>query len=275
MTAQIGWLPDGRMHLHHGPIDLVITAIGPGRDEAYSRAKRRFPEVLEELVLDLPALRSPPGQHNFQRPIANRMARAVHPFLPAFITPMAAVAGAVADDMRDAMMGPGVHKLLINNGGDIAIHLAPGHQMTAAIAGGLPARMTLTAYDGIRGIATSGWRGRSHSLGIADSVTVLARTAAAADAAATMIANAVDLPGHPSITRSPAQDLFPDSDLGHRPVTIAVGHLSSSDVKDALDQGWAMAQRCVTDGIIHGAALALKGSSCVTGQTVLKEYTDA
>ena len=32
-----------------------------------------------------------------------------------------------------------------------------------------------------RGVATSGWRGRSHSLGIADSVTVVARNAAAAD----------------------------------------------------------------------------------------------
>ena len=68
----------------------------------------------------------------------------------------------------------------------------------------------------MRGVATSGWRGRSFSLGIADAVTVLAATAAAADAAATIIANAVDLPGHPAIARRPASELEDDSDLGDR-----------------------------------------------------------
>ena len=62
----------------------------------------------------------------------------------------------------------------------------------------------------MRGIATSGWRGRSFSLGIADAVTVLAATAAEADAAATVIANAVDLPGHPAIdTRAGAASSRP------------------------------------------------------------------
>ena len=100
-------------------------------------------------------------------------------------------------------------KAYVNNGGDIALHLAPGAvDATPAIAGtghGLADRVIIRADDPVRGIATSGWRGRSFSLGIADAVTVLARTAAEADAAATMIANAVDLPGHPAIVAHAGQ----------------------------------------------------------------------
>ena len=60
-------------------------------------------------------------------------------------------------------------------------------------------------------------------------VTVLADTAACADVAATLIANAVDLPGHGAITRAPARTLFPDSDLGAIPVTTDVGALSAAE----------------------------------------------
>ena len=81
----------------------------------------------------------------------------------------------------------------------------------------------MISRDPVRGIATSGWRGRSFSLGIADAVTVLAATAAKADAAATIIANAVDLPNHAAITRVPAREIAPDNDLGERLVTRAVG----------------------------------------------------
>ncbi len=101
---------------------------------------------------------------------------------------------------------------------------APGQSFVTGLidrpdAPSLFATATIRAEDGIGGIATSGWRGRSFSLGIADAVTVLAETAAAADAAATIIANAVDLPGHPGIVRQPASSLQPDSDLRDLPVT--------------------------------------------------------
>ena len=97
----------------------------------------------------------------------------------------------------------------------------------------------LTADMPVRGIATSGAAtkgagGRSFSLGIADAVTVLAAIAAAADAAATIIANAVDLPGHPAIRRVPASEIDPDSDLGDRLVTVTVGRLFESEIRAAL-----------------------------------------
>ncbi len=119
----------------------------------------------------------------------------------------------------------------------------------------------IDADDPTRGIATSGRHGRSFSLGIADAVTVLARTAAQADAAATIIANAVDLPGHPAIVRCPAQDLQPDSDLGARLVTRDVGELSAREIAAALEAGAACARKLLAAGLIDGAALRLQGET--------------
>jgi ApbE superfamily uncharacterized protein (UPF0280 family) len=124
--------------------------------------------------------------------------------------------------------------------------------------------------DGIGGIATSGWRGRSQSLGIADAVTVLARTAAQADAAATMIANAVDLPGHPAVTRRPAREVKADSDLCDLPVTVAVGPLDAADIALALARGAAFAQDCLNRGLIAGAALFLQGAVSLVGPVPLE-----
>ena len=150
------------------------------------------------------------------------MAEAVWPFRQHFITPMAAVAGAVAEEMLAALtQGRDLAKAYVNDGGDIALHLAPGERFSIGIVAELAApaiagRAEIAASDAVRGIATSGQGGRSFSLGIADAVTVLARRAAEADAAATLIANAVDL-DHPAIQRRPASSLDPDSDLGELP----------------------------------------------------------
>ncbi len=264
--AQAARLPGGRLHLHHGPIDLVIDVDGPGRAAALARATDRFATILDELVPELPRLRAPSGPMP-QGPVARRMALATAPLAPVFVTPMAAVAGAVADEILATIRTvPGIAKAHVNNGGDVAIYLAPGAGATALIATDPPARIRLTAADGIGGIATSGWRGRSHSLGIADSVTVLAATAAAADAAATLIANAVDLPGHPAITRRPASEIAPDSDLGARPVTTHVGALSATDTARALARGTAHAEGLRARGLVTAAALVLNGETRTLGQ---------
>jgi len=118
--------------------------------------------------------------------------------------------------------------------------------------------VTLTHDRPVRGIATSGRGGRSFSLGIADSATVLAATAAMADAAATLIANAVNV-DHPAIERRPACTLDPDSDLLDLPVTVAVGPLPPGVVAEALDRGLAEARRLRLCGLIDSAALSLQG----------------
>ncbi|MEN9411397.1 MAG: hypothetical protein RL216_3371 [Pseudomonadota bacterium] len=259
MTAQITWLPGDRLHLHHGPIDVILQGWGDpaALTQGYAAVANRFPALLPELCAELPALRS--ADAAVTGPVARRMAAATRPFRPAFITPMAAVAGAVAEHILQTFLRPGITRAYANNGGDIALHLSPGQSLTCAIAArpGLPDRLTIRHEDPVRGIATSGWRGRSHSLGIADAVTVLARTAPMADAAATMIANAVDLPAHPAITRRPARDLAPDSDLGPRRVTTAVGPLTRAEIATALGAGETAARRFRTQGLIEAAALFL------------------
>ncbi len=272
---QIALLPDGRrLHLHHGPIDLIVEAFGPrGEVEAaYRQGAERFPDILPTLVSELSSLRTPVGPPRWapDGPVAARMVEACWPHRAVFVTPMAAVAGSVADEMLAALVaGRTLDRAYVNNGGDIALFLAPGASLTA----GLVTDYHLPSIDGtcaiaadmpVRGIATSGWKGRSHSLGIADSVTVLAKTAAAADVAATLIANAVDA-DHPSVERCPVRDLDPDSDLGDRQVTIAVGALDADTVDRALDAGAAAANSMVQAGHITAAVLVLKQRFRVAG----------
>ncbi len=265
-------LPDGRWHFQHGPIDMIVAAEGPGAEVGIARGAARFATLLDELVAELPALRSPdPGP--LRGPVARAMAAAVSPFRPAFVTPMAAVAGADADAvLAEIVADGGIARAYVNNGGDIGLHLGPGESYIAAIAArsGLPDRVTVHHGQGVGGIATSGWRGRSQSLGIADAVTVLARTAAAADAAATMIANAVDLPGHPAVTRRPARKVKADSDLLDLPVTVAVGPLAAAEVAGALARGATFAGDCLARGLIAGAALFLQGEVALVGRLSLE-----
>lgn len=261
-------LPGGRLHLQHGPIDLVIGADGE-REAAFRAASARFATLLEELVTELPLLRRRAGPALRGR-VARRMRAAVLPHRSrVFVTPMAAVAGAVADEVLAAMRHAAAPaRAYVNDGGDIALWLAPGERYRAAVLGldgaGLGA-VEIGAEDGIGGIATSGRGGRSLSMGIADSVTVLAATAAAADAAATLLANAVDLPGHPAIRRQPAREIDPDSDLGGRPVVTGLGRLTGAEAEAALARGQAAAQAMLGRGLIRGAFLSLRGRSAATG----------
>ncbi len=268
-APQIATLPDGRrLHLHHGPIDLIVDVFGPGREAALKRAIGRFQTILQELAAELEQLRQPVSTHwKFDSQIARNMSRATQAYKDTFVTPMAAVAGAVADEvLRCICDGAGMLKAYVNNGGDVAIFLAPGERFVSAIATpGLPTRIEIRDSDQIKGIATSGWHGRSQSLGIADSVTVLAASAAAADAAATLIANAVDLPGHPAVKRLPANQRFADSDLGDRLVTVGVGTLSASEVSSALLRGQEFANQCLSRNLITGACLCLRDTQRIVG----------
>ncbi|KRR05116.1 UPF0280 family protein [Bradyrhizobium valentinum] len=279
---QIALLPDGkRLHLQDGPIDLIIEAKGSERNvrAAYEDAARRFTCLLDELCEELIELRkaADPARSALNGVVARRMHAAVAPFAGEhFITPMAAVAGSVAEEILGAMLGTArLDRAYVNNGGDIALHLTRGEQFTVGLMDrpdhhGVMQTIKIEANDPARGIATSGRHGRSFSLGIADAVTVLARTASQADAAATIIANAVDLPGHPAIIRCPANELQPDSDLGARLVTRDVGVLRESEIDDALRAGVSRAQQLLAAGLIEGAALRLLGETAVVGAAGIK-----
>lgn len=272
-------LPDGkRLHLQDGPIDLIIEAQGPTSaiEAAYAKALARFDGLLDELCAELPALRSAASgkPRTFMSPIASRMEQAVTPFAAtSFVTPMAAVAGSVADEILGAMLTAtegALTRAYVNNGGDIALHLSAGERFTVGLVD-RPDRpriigtSVISGADGIGGIATSGAPGRSFSLGIADAVTVLAKTAAEADAAATIIANAVDLPSDPRISRALATSLQPDSDLGNRLVTVAVSPLDAASIDRALARGVAAAEDLLMRGLVAGACLHLQGETRTVG----------
>ncbi|NYZ12708.1 UPF0280 family protein [Azospirillum sp. RWY-5-1] len=303
-------LPDGRLHLQHGPIDLIVAVDGGVWEvrAAYAAAVARFADILPTLCGELALLRAPLGAEPppLAGPVARRMLAACWPHREVFITPMAAVAGAVADEILAAILAaaPRVRRASVNNGGDIALHLTDGETLTVGVATPSPPRgegrgegetplfparggmrglspspnplpggeravwmdgtFPLTAALPVRGVATSGWRGRSQSLGIADAATVLARSAAEADAAATMVANAIDV-AHPAVMRLPARAVKDDSDLGERLVTVAVGALPDAAVRAALDNGVRVAERLRTEGLIWGAVLVLAGAVRVVG----------
>ena len=268
-------LPDGRWHFQHGPMDILIDARGAADDvgAAHELAWMRFTGILDELVQELDSLRSPVGSTcSLNGPIAMRMWNACRPYSRSFITPMAAVAGAVAQELIGCYAASGVSRAWVNNGGDIALHLEPSESLRIGLyadiarfdaeeirntaKGGLRTDGQFEVHERmpVRGIATSGWRGRSFSLGIADSVTVLARTAAEADAAATVIANAVNIDDS-HITRRPACDVKDDSDLGEIAVTVDVPALEPRLVRQALQAGLERAGELRAAGLIWSALL--------------------
>src|SRR3979490_3522851 len=103
--AQVRLLEDGkRIHLNDGPIDLIVEAFGETNEvnAAFRAAVERCRNVLDELCGELTLLRQatrvdgplPSGV------VARRMVAAVTPYCErTFITPMAAVAGAVAEEI--------------------------------------------------------------------------------------------------------------------------------------------------------------------------------
>lgn len=275
MSAQRAALDKNRWHFNHGPIDIVAEAHGDpyAVAAAHDAAWARFVHVLDELVRELPLLRLPVTEKMRPRNVvARRMWDACAAFSPMFITPMAAVAGSVAQELIAFYERPGIERAWINNGGDIALHLAPGQSARVGVFADIArfdwrdssgilttdGQFELREDQPVRGVATSGWRGRSFSLGIADSVTVLAATAAQADAAATVIANAVDVDDD-AIARRPANECKDDSDLGDTLVTVDVPTLAPERVRSALDTGVVCAKVLQKGGLVWAVLLVCQG----------------
>jgi ApbE superfamily uncharacterized protein (UPF0280 family) len=280
MQAQRAQLPDGRWHFQHGPIDIIIGADGDAGalKHAHAQAWQRFSAILQELVQELSALRRPiHGDCPVQGPIARRMWLACRPYQNSLITPMAAVAGSVAQELLQFYQAAGINRAWINNGGDIAIRLAANQsvrigcytslerfnaeQLKNGIT--LDQQIEICSDSDVRGVATSGWRGRSFSLGIADSVTVLACTAAQADAAATVIANAINI-DDARVIRRPACSVKDDSDLGNRLVTVDVPPLPPRLIQRALAAGLASALTLRAKGLVSSAVMVCQNYRVTT-----------
>ena len=272
---------DGRWHFQHGPIDIILQVDGDATacHDAVQRTWQRFATILPELVSELPLLRQPVTElheRSLQGEVARGMWQVTHDLAWAaaegFVTPMAAVAGSVAQALIPCLTQDGVQKAYVNNGGDIALHLEEGQSWRIGMVSDLQQALNADVNselisDGsfvihhdmpVRGVATSGWRGRSFSLGIADSVTVLAETAAQADVAATLIANAVNI-HHPSVQRQAANRLRDDTDLGDRLVTVDVPRLPPALVKQALQLGLDCAHAMQARSQVFAAFVCCQG----------------
>jgi len=283
-------MADNRLHLQHGPIDLIlhVDASEEIRKRLYSAAKKRFSTVLQELVVEMDLLKHP-WSADLPDPkggIAQKMCFAVRGS-DIFVTPMAAVAGAVADEVLEAMLYEAknpdpcleeIQRMYVNNGGDIAFWLNAGESFSIGVVDnpGIPelnARVSLAYESPVRGIATSGWRGRSQSLGIADAVTVLAGSAATADAAATLIANDVNV-YYPGILKRPASEVKDESDLGMLPVTVDVPPLPVDQISEALKRGAQTAGNFIRTGKIEAAYLSLQKQTLVVENNLKKESNE-
>ena len=263
---------DNRLFLRHGPINIVLEAIGIDKDLAYQNVKGYFETLLEQLVLDMELLKEEVVfNRKFNNKISQSMQDATERYSPAFITPMAAVAGSIADNiLRVLINDTNLEKAYVNNGGDVSFYLNKNQIMKSSL-GAIPNMIAEIKYkDKSRGIATSGWRGKSFSRGIADSVTVLADNAAMADAAATMIGNAVDIYNHPKIKKRPANEMYEDSDLKNFLITVEVGLLTKVEIKEALKNGYQTALQYINKDLINTALIQLSEYFCI----VQKNSTD-
>lgn len=283
-------MADNRLHLQHGPIDIIAHVDAPEevRKRLYTSASNRFSTVLVELVAEMDLLKQP-WSADLPDPkggIAQKMCFAVRGS-DIFVTPMAAVAGAVADEVLEAMLYEAknhdpyleeIQRMYVNNGGDIAFWLNAGESFSIGVVDnpGIPelnARVSLAYESPVRGIATSGWRGRSQSLGIADAVTVLAGSAAIADAAATLIANDVNV-DYPGILKRPASEVKDESDLGMLPVTVDVPPLPVDQISEALKRGAQTAGNFIRTGKIEAAYLSLQKQTLVVENNLKKESNE-
>jgi hypothetical protein len=184
------------------------------------------------------------------------------------LTPMAAVAGAIADATAAYLVQMGMTRVVVNNGGDISFSVPRSDVLRVGVRPDLRSprvthRLSLRGSESVHGVATSGLGGRSMTRGIASSCTVIARNAAIADAAATAVANASWVEDVP-VRRARANELDPTSDLATREVTVAVGALSAVQSGTALKQAIAEAERLEEKGIISGACVFVHGAMAMT-----------
>lgn len=260
-------LAKDQVFLDYGPMQVMLRASANGRamtgelQEAAGYAINILQELAEVLYLakDVRTL-THPGLAELPLPL-RLMVEAVLAAGDPTLTPMAAVAGTFSDLIADRLAAQGAAKVLINNGGDIAIRLFGEEKTKVGLTPSITAPsfthlIHLEAKAGIGGIATSGFGGRSLTKGIASAVTVLADTSRAADACATLIANhcyAED----PGIIRWPAEKLDPNTDIAGHLVTVRIEELKPETKIQALSNGLTKARELIDQGVIRGGVIFL------------------
>lgn len=263
----INVLAEDRVFLNYGPVQMLLMARAHGL--AMTEQLQEAAEYVMRILSDLSKVQKQAKDcltlnetdHSlFPLPL-RLMVEAVLEAGDRTLTPMAAVAGTFADLAGDWLVEKGALKVMINNGGDIALRLLENEKTKVGLtpcieSSGYSHILNLTAKDGIGGVATSGLGGRSFTKGIASAVTVVAKTARVADACATLIANHC-FTEDPGISRLPAELLDPNTDIPGHLVTVKVGDLSPQTKAKALKNALQKAKELKSQGRIHGAVIFL------------------
>jgi ApbE superfamily uncharacterized protein (UPF0280 family) len=250
----------------YGPMQMTIQAVftGSQSDKQVQDAGRYAKELLTEVARQKEIAKRaqqdlPSGV--FDSEVLQRMISAVRQSTDKTLTPMAAVAGTIADMTADYLADLGAIKAIVNNGGDIAIRLQEGQTARVGIAvsrkEAVMPTVLITKESGIGGIATSGLGGRSFTKGIASAAVVAAKSAALADACATSIGNAV-YTEHPHIRLALAEELDPNTDIRGHYVVKEVGLLPPDIIQKALNNGRTHGAKLLADQVIVRAAVFIE-----------------
>lgn len=272
IEIKIHELGQDKIYFEHGPVQMTVEAKRNGQPMMAEMVKavEKMPAVLESLVEVLALAKQPWPRIAAARrlpPILRCMLESVAMTRDETLTPMAAVAGTFADMLADNLTVAGATKVIVNNGGDIALRLTMNETARVGISpksgGAEPCcYLPLDARSGIGGVTTSGLGGRSLTLGVADAVVVLGRNASIADACSTLIANSTDV-ACSQVHREPARRVFPDTDIPEMWVTTDVDDLPDWAIGEALSRGLEKTKKLVRKKIIFGAIIFVAGKmSC-------------
>ena len=272
-TNIIQTLSNGTVLVNYGPMHMLISAFENGKSlvNLAEEGAHLAIQVLEDLAKFLPVIRRKSLELEVEEAfpdVIRRMIEATRKMQETDLTPLAAVAGTASDVVADFMFSKGATKIIVDNGGDIAIRLREGEVARVGIKTEIDAQqpaylISIDSTMGIGGVATSGLGGRSFTKGIASAATVLSETASLSDAAATVIGNFTNIED-PSITRSLAEKIYPDTDIAGGWVTIKVGKLSQEKIEEALNSGLSKAYSIYQKEFINGALIALQGKAVWT-----------
>lgn len=261
-------LAPGKLLVDYGPISMVIEAYRNGEplDEAIRAGGQTAVLKLQELTRVLEIAKTPVPLLDYKKEYPSvliRMIEAVKATGEPDVTPMAAVAGTIADEVLNTLIHNGATRAMVNNGGDIAIRVGFEKSIrvgviTDLLAGQVSHYIELKDQHRVGGIATSGMGGRSFTKGIASAVVVMAKTAAQADACATMLANTINA-DHPEIIRTQAELIDPQTDIKGQQVTVKVGELDDNTIKHALQAGQHKFFQYKERGLLLGVIMAVKG----------------
>ena len=276
-------LAPGKVYVDYGPVQMTISAEQHGKflTKEVEQAGSLVPEILKSLAGVLPLAKQPWPKirevDSLPR-VLSLMTQAVSRTKEKNLTPMAAVAGTFADLIADFLMSRRATKVIVNNGGDIAIRLKERETAEIGIAPRVGAR-TLTHYLSLKpqnevgGVATSGFGGRSFTLGIADAVVVAAKSSALADACATLVANYTNVEV-PSIERCLAREIDPNTDIPDLMVTVKVGPLQERAVQEAIARGLARAKELIKAKLIYGSIIFVAGTFEMWPEGFAKQMRD-